>query len=125
MATVTMHDTAAQAETPSQQIVADANRVVRVTDARGRVLGVRKITTSIRRRVYKTISAENGSKESYMGLVILAATCVDIDGQQIPLPTSELQFDALVDRLEDDGFEAIALAHKQNFMKKDDAEAGE
>jgi hypothetical protein len=103
------------APTPSEEVVGDANRIVRVTDARGRSIGIRKLNMSVRRRVLKALSDEMARKQQYLGLVMLAACVADIDGDDIYLPSTEAQFDALIDRLEDDGFEAVGLGISEHF----------
>ena len=108
-----------EGQTPSAQIIADANRVVQVTDTRGRVFGIRKVTTSIRRLVGLAVAGENQSKPMYMGQVMLAACVCEIDGNKVPLPQNDLQFGALIDRIDDDGFQAIGPAYQANFMPKD------
>lgn len=112
MATLTINETA---PSPSEQIVADANRIVKTTDARGRTLGVRKLNMAIRRRILKALSDEMSRKQQYLGLVMVAACVVEIDGDAISLPSTELQFDALIDRLDDDGFEAVGAALVEHF----------
>jgi hypothetical protein len=106
-------------ETPSQQIIADANRVVQVTDTRGRVIGIRKVTTSIRRRVSLAIDGENQSKPLYIGQVMLAAAVCEIDGTPVNLPQNDMQFGALIDRLDDDGFDAVGPAYRDAFLVKE------
>lgn len=111
MATLKMNET----RTPSEEIVEEALRVVRVTDTLGRSIGVRKMRMSMRRRMLKVISPEAASRDRYLGLVALAACCAEIDGEEIRFPTTELQFDALIDRLDDAGFEAIQIAMTEHL----------
>lgn len=129
MATVKLNPVreASTVKSPSQQIVEEANRIVYVTDARGRNLGVRRITTPLRRRIFKALSAESAEKRQYLGMVFVAASCCSIDGEEVRLPNSELQFDALIDRLDDDGAEAVADAIRENFQVEEEGagEAGE
>jgi len=106
-------------KTPTQEIVEDANRVVYVEDALGRRLGVRKVTHSIRRRVVKAISADQAGKPQYMGMVMLAAACCEIDGDPVRLPSNEIQFDALIDRLDEEGSKAIGKAYQEHFMAQE------
>lgn len=118
------------APTPSQEVIEDANRVYEVTDTRGRVIGFRKMTMSIRRRIFKVLSNEAAQRMQYLGLVMVAGCVTHIDDDQITLPTNELQFDALIDRLDDDGFEAIGQGMKTHLGIGEDgkdivAEAGE
>jgi len=105
--------------TPSQQIIEDANRIVYGSDARGRKLGVRKLNGPLKRQIFKALSAESQEKDRYLGMVIIAACCVSIDGEEISLPRTELQFDALIDRLDDDGSVAIGKILRANFAAKD------
>jgi hypothetical protein len=107
--------TVRQAPTPSEEIVQDANRIAVVHDARGRAIGVKKPNMSIRRRVYKALSDESAKKQQYLGLVMVAACVVEIDGDPVSPPTTELQFDALLDRLEEEGFEAAGMALQKEF----------
>lgn len=103
------------APSPSEQIIQDANRIVHVTDAKGRQIGIRKLGMSVRRRVLKALSDEMSRKQQYLGLVMVAACVVEIDGEAVNLPISELQFDALIDRLDDAGFEAVGLGIQEHF----------
>lgn len=105
--TVTVGD---QIKTPTQHVVEDANGVKYVTDAQGRKIGVRRVNMSIRRRVFKAISEESSRNSRYLGLVMVAALVVSIDGKAVDAfirGGNETAFDALIDRLDDDGFEAI------------------
>jgi hypothetical protein len=103
------------APSPSEQIIQDANRIVHVKDGKGRQLGIRKLDMSRRRRVLKVLSDEMSRKQQYLGLVMVAACVVEIDGEEISLPVTELQFDALIDRLDDAGFEAVGEAIQEHF----------
>ena len=126
MTTLTVNNEVTAVATPSQQIIDDANRVVKVTDARGRVIEIKRMKMSIRRRVFKVLSSENGSKEQYLGLALLAACVVSIDDVSVPFPASELQMDALIDRLDDVGFASVVKGIQQNFRQEDErAAAGE
>jgi len=46
---------------------------------------------------------------------MISCACVSIDGTPVPFPTSELQIDALIDRLEQEGMDAIGLCIALNF----------
>jgi hypothetical protein len=98
--------------------VQDANRIEYGVDALGRKLGVARLTTSVRRRVIKAISAEQGQKDGYFTLAATACCCVSIDGAPVPFPGSELQIDALIDRLESEGLDCILSVMMQHFPVK-------
>ena len=111
----TVRTGAAASLTPSQQVIADANALIYVTDARGRRIGVRKMTMSVRRRVLKAVPVELAAKDRYLGLVMTAACVVTIDDENVdPMVDGRLRddqrvtlFDVLIDRLDDDGFEVV------------------
>lgn len=107
--------TITKAPTPSEQVVEEANRIYHVIDAKGRDIGVRKMSMNVRRRVLKTISGEMAGKPQYLGMVMVAACVAEIDGETVHLPTTELQFDALIDKLDDAGFQAIGATIQEHF----------
>lgn len=105
----------AEAETPSQTLVKASLQQVDVTDSRGRVLTVRRLGALDRMRLFAAAGAELSKNEQWIGLAALAASCVKIDGDQVPKPVSRLQIEALVERVDDEGFEAIAQAYSESF----------
>ncbi len=112
----------AAALTPTQQIVRDANRIEFGVDARGRKIGVMRLGMSVQRRVMKALSAESGAKSQYFNLAATAACCVSIDGQSVPFPTSELQIDTLIDRLDQEGLQTVASVIAEEFAPAGDRE---
>lgn len=105
------------APTPTQQVVDEANRIVYTTDALGRTLGVTRINAKLQRRVFKALSSESAEKTRYLMQALTVCACVSIDGTPVAFPTSELQIDALIDRLEQEGLDAIALCLATNFSR--------
>lgn len=93
---------------PSQAIVADANRVEYVTDSLGRRLGVKRFSASSRRRVLKALSAESGEKGELRLMAMVACACVSIDDMPVVFPMTEVQVDALIDRLDQPGLDALS-----------------
>lgn len=113
-------------ETASQKIIADAATTVTVTDIDGREIEIRNLDATLKRRIYKALSAENQRKEQYLGMVFLAACVLKIDGEPVKFPSSELLFDALIDRLGDNGLDAIGAGANEHFLKKrQETELGE
>lgn len=93
---------------PTQKIILDANRIEYGIDAGGRKLGVCRISASLRRRVLKALSPEGGAKPSYFAMAVTAACCVSIDGEPVAFPQKEIQVDALIDRLDNDGLAEVS-----------------
>lgn len=107
--------------TPTQQVVLDANATAFGNDARGRRIGAKRVSMSIRRRVIKTLSVDAGSKPQYVGMAVLAASCESIDGEAIGPLETELKIDALIDRLDDDGLATLSMLQAQ-FAAKTEAD---
>ena len=112
------HAQPVSAPSPTQQIVDDANRIEYTTDTLGRTLGVTRINAKLRRRVVKSLSPAQGDKQQYLFMALIACACVSIDGTPVQFPTSELLIDALIDRLEQEGLDAVGLCIALNFTPK-------
>lgn len=78
-----------------------------ITDQKGRALEVRRPTRRDSMRLMRGWGTAC-NVEMWVGQAMLAATCRSIDGVPIPLPTTADQAESLVDRLEDEGLNAIA-----------------
>jgi hypothetical protein len=96
-------------DTPSSRIVSSANAVVDVKTENGRVLKVRRLKALDRARLFKAIGAAQSPNAPYFGYAILAASVVQIDDLPMPFPTKDAQIEAAIDRLDDDGLDAVAL----------------
>lgn len=103
------------AETPSQTIVNSATTMGEIVDAQGRRLAVRRLSALDRMRLFAAAGGELSGNQQWIGLAAIAASCVGIDGDQVPKPVSRLQVEALVERLGDDGLNAIAEVYQKTF----------
>lgn len=104
-------------ETPSQAIVRSANEVVTVTDANGRSIGIKRLGPVERMRMFKVIGGEQAKNDAYLGIAALAFLVRSIDGDTINQPTSELQLEGLVQRLGDDGLNAVGQGVVDHFQE--------
>ena len=103
-------------DTPSQEIIASGKAAVSVQDANGRDLGVRKINTLDRMRLLELVGPDLSNNDRYIGLAMLAYAVTSIGGDPILRPTSKAQLEAVVQRLDDDGFNAVSKAVVDNFI---------
>lgn len=101
--------------TPSERIVEEANRTYSVTDTKGTAIEFRRLGMSGHRRLLKAISNESANKQQLFSMYLMAASVVSIDGDAVTFPSNEIQLDALVDRLGDDGFAALIQAIPANL----------
>lgn len=98
-----------QAPTASARIIADANRVEYATDKRGRRIGVRQLEFIDIHRLTKVIGGETASNQVAFAQVLGAASVVEIDGEVIARPGTNLQIEALMIRL---GLDGVAAAQE-------------
>jgi hypothetical protein len=96
-------------ETPSQLLIVAAAQLGTTSDKFGRRLTVRRLSALDRLRLFKAVGSELAQNAPYFGLAALAASVIDIDGVPVPPPMTEAQLESLVQRLGDEGIEAVAL----------------
>src|ERR1700712_442980 len=105
MAKVTLHT-----ETPSETIVKAAGQPQTRTDAAGRIIGIKKMQALDRLKMFEVVGAENARNEPYLGYAALAFHVSSIDGEPVNRPTNKIQLEALIQRLGDDGMNAVGEA---------------
>jgi hypothetical protein len=105
-------------QTPSEYVVAAGNQTVVVTDVRGRKITVKKMNALGRMRLFEVVGPDNVQNEAYFGFASLACHVTAIDGDPVIQPTTKNQLEALVQRLDDDGLNAVGKAIEDNFLPK-------
>ena len=108
-------------ETPSETIIKAANVTVKVIDARGRSIEIRKLKTLDRMRLFELVGAENSMNDRYLGHATLAYSVVSIDGTPLGRPATKLALEGIVQQLDDDGFEAVAKGSVEHFLPKEES----
>lgn len=93
------------------------------TDSRGRKIAIKKLSPLDRMRLFKLLGADGSQNPMLFGYAALAASVTSIDGVTEHMPTSEAQLYALVERLGDEGLDAIAEAHREHFGAGEDNDA--
>jgi hypothetical protein len=106
---------AAAIETPSESLIKDANRTVIVTDARGRKLGVKRMGNGLVRFRLARILGQDAANSQIMVQAMLYSSVVSVNGDPVPFPKTELQLEALIDRLDMDGLNAVETAQWEEF----------
>ncbi|WP_454751692.1 hypothetical protein [Cupriavidus necator] len=101
--------------TPSQEIVAAAATEVIVDDARGRKLTLKKPGLLAQFRLTEAMGPDAAENGAYRAMCMPLMWVVAIDGERVNLPTSKLEIEALIQRLEDDGFLAINMGIEKHF----------
>lgn len=119
MAKLTVRESA----TPTQEVLRAANANLVVTDSRGRKIEVRKLKTLDRMRLLELVGSENANNDRYLGYATLAFSVTSIDDQPIPRPATKMALEAIVQNLDDDGFEAVSKGIAETFLPKVETEA--
>jgi len=68
----------------------------------------RRLNALDKLRLLKAAGPTLSENQAWLGVAMLAASVVEIDGVPLPLPTTEQQIEGLVGRLGDDGLDAVA-----------------
>jgi hypothetical protein len=111
-------------DTPTDTIVKAASQVHFVTDSLGRKIGVQKPSALKRYRVLKMLGGENSTNQQVVGYAMLTCCVTELNGEPLGMPNSERQIEALIERLGDEGFDAIGKCLAEQFgVVADDADA--
>ena len=105
-----------QVQKPSQEIIAQAQAEITVTDVKGRVLTLRKPNVLAHYRLVK-ILGEAASNTAYMSLVSPITYLTAIDGTPVSQPNTERELDALIQRLDEEGIMALMEGLQNHFAK--------
>ncbi len=95
-----------------------------VTDSRGRVLVVRRLSVLDRLRLFKAAGPALAENHPWFGMAVLATSVATIDGVPVPIPVNELQIEAAVSRLGDEGLSAVATMLDQEGDESTETRAG-
>jgi hypothetical protein len=95
-----------------------------VEDRRGRQIALRKLGVVEQLRLFKCLGADLAENKAYFGLARLAAMVSAIDDVPVPFPANEQGLEAILDRLDEDGVEAVGLAAAEMVRTDVLADAG-
>ena len=110
MTNVTIH-----ADTPSQKVVKAASQTVTVTDAKGRVLALRRLDFLEEFRIVEALGSELSANTTYMGMLNPLLYLAEIDGEPVPIPRNKIQAEALIQRAGREGFLAVLEGITEHF----------
>jgi hypothetical protein len=95
-----------------------------ITDKAGRKLTLRKFGVLETLRLFKALGPELSANNAYIGVASYAGSVAMIDDIPIPYPVSEASLEALIERLGEDGMEAVMAAAKPVAIEAVIADAG-
>ncbi|CBJ42765.1 hypothetical protein [Ralstonia solanacearum] len=106
---VTITSNEAQAEPATTVPTGNLNDGMTVTDAKGRSITLKRPTLLAQFRLVEA-AGESASNAVYMNMVRPILFVTAINGESVLQPTTKLQVDSLIQRLGEEGYEAIATA---------------
>lgn len=105
-------------ETPSEQLIKQASAEVTVTDAKGRVITLKKPGVLAQYRLIE-ILADSAKNEVYMGMVLPLIYVSAMDGDAVMQPSCKREVEALIQRLDEEGIAAVMEGVQVNFGRAD------
>lgn len=106
-------------ETPTAQVIAKANAESSVTDSTGRVIKIKKPGVLAQYRLVEIVGADAAKNEVYMSMVLPLIYVSEIDDKPLPQPRSKVEVDALIQRLDEAGIEAVMKGVQDAFGNAD------
>jgi len=116
---VTLNQTQAQAQTPSAQAVAKANAEVVFIDPKGRSIKLKKPGILAQYRLVELLGPETAKNVVYLGMVTPLIYVAEIDGDPVQFPVSKREIEALIQRLDEEGVEAVMEEVTKNYKAAD------
>ncbi len=87
---------------------------VTVTDTRGRVITLKKPGALAQYRIVE-VAGDSAANGTYMAMVLPLIFVTAIDAEAVYQPTSKMQLEALIQRLDEDGIAAVMKGVSADF----------
>lgn len=104
--------------TPSEELIAKAAAEQVVTDASGRVITLRKPSMLAQYRLVEMLG-ESAKNQVYMGMVLPLLYVTGINDDKLPALSTKREVEALIQRLDEAGIEAVMKGVQENFGASD------
>jgi hypothetical protein len=105
-------------QTPSAQVVTKAISATTVTDSAGRTITLKKPGVLAQYRLIEALG-DTAKNEVYMAMAMPLIYVSEIDGDSVILPSTKIQVEALIQRLDEHGIQAVIQGMQENFGKSD------
>jgi len=100
--------------TPTATLLAYTTGLIVCHDGRGRSIKIRRLSALDTLRLLKAAGPALAQNQPWLSMAMLAVAVTEIDGVPVPTPATEAQIEALVDRLGEDGLEAVGDAYERD-----------
>ena len=92
--------------TPASRVTVIDERRASVVDSKGRMIKVKKLSALDRVKLFRALGATDSENRMLGSYANTAASVVELEGAPVPFPSTSLQLDALIGRLDEHGLEA-------------------
>jgi hypothetical protein len=92
-----------------------ANTIL-VTDSLGRTITIKKLSALDRMRIFEIVGPELSDNNQYLAYAMVAACVTAIDATAEATPRNKLAIESRIQQLGDEGIDAVARGHRDNFM---------
>lgn len=113
MVTVTLND-----ETPTQQIIAKTAKTFTIRDSDGRAIVLKKPGVIAQFRIVE-VAGESARNEIYMRMILPLIYVVELAGEPVTQPTTKMQLEGLMQRLDEHGVNAVMKGVQEHFGEID------
>ncbi len=103
---------------PSETLIKKANQDFSTTDANGRVITLRNPPVLAQFNLVAAVG-DRSSNKGYMAMVMPLIYVTSIDGSPVNMPNTQREIDALIQKLDDAGVEAVMNAVMEHFGEQD------
>ncbi len=96
-----------------------ALQTVEISDSIGRQIVLRKPAVLAQFRIVEAVGAESAANTTYMSMVMPLIYVASIDGEPVVLPKKKSEIEALIQRLSDEGLDAVYNVVQKTWGKSD------
>jgi hypothetical protein len=104
-------------ESPSAELIAQAKKEFEIIDDKGRIIKLRKPGVLSQFRLVEMLG-ESAQNQVYVGMCLPLTYITTIDGESVTMRTKR-ELEALIQRLDDEGVEAVCAGVMEHFGKVD------
>ena len=115
----------ASAPSPSQEIVDEAKKVVKLTTPAGRAISIQKPGVLSQFRLIEMVGGETAQNQVYMAMALPLFWVVELDGEKVYQPKTKRELEALIQRVEEDGISTVVDGITEHFDSVGDDDVGE
>lgn len=106
-------------DAPSAVVVKAANVEVVIADAKGRKITLKKPGVLAQFKMIEMLGGAAAANQVFVNMVLPVTFVVAIDGESVSRCTTRNELDALIQRLDEDGIEAVMKGVPEHFGQPD------